>query len=59
MCPAQMYVVMEFVPRNLLEMLEEVGGGGLDKATVRSTIHQLCTAIGRVPACCPCIYTHS
>ena len=43
---AQVYVVMEFVPRNLLELLEEKGGTGLDKRTVQSVIRQLCTAIG-------------
>lgn len=36
---------MEFVPKNLLELLEEAAGG-LDKSVVRSTIRQLCRAIG-------------
>lgn len=43
--PTQVYVVMEYVPRNLLELLEE-SQGGLEKHLVRSTIRQLCLAIG-------------
>lgn len=36
---------MEYVPRNLLELLE-ASQGGVGKPVVRSTIRQLCRAIG-------------
>ncbi|KAK3257325.1 hypothetical protein CYMTET_33583 [Cymbomonas tetramitiformis] len=40
----KLYVVMEFVPRNLLEVLE-AHVNGLDKEVVRRCIYQLCKAM--------------
>ena len=37
----RLYVVMEFVPHNLLEVLEAQGGAGLDREFVRRCIFQL------------------
>eukprot|EP00898_Chlorokybus_atmophyticus_P000683 jgi/Chlat1/1615/Chrsp127S01875 len=41
----KLLIVMEFVPRNLLELLESAGSGGLPKEDVRKYIGQLCNAI--------------
>jgi serine/threonine protein kinase len=40
----KLYVMMEFVPRNLLEILEDAGHG-LERKHVRHCIFQLCKAI--------------
>jgi len=40
----KLFVVMEFVPRNLLEILEE-SNHGLDRYVIKRVIHQLCVAI--------------
>lgn len=40
----KMYVLMEFVPRNLLEILEEQANG-LDRTFIKRCIYQLCVAI--------------
>eukprot|EP00798_Chlamydomonas_sp_ICE-L_P013884 gene13884-19810_t len=40
-----LFIVMEFVPCNLLELLE-AQPGGMDREAVRLIMYQLCTAIG-------------
>ena len=46
----KLYVVMEYVPRTLLEMLDDTEGAGLPKEDVRSYVHQLCVAVAFVHA---------
>ena len=41
----RLYVVMEYVPKTLLELLDECGGRGLSKEFVKSCMFQLCKAI--------------
>ena len=45
----KLFIVMEYVPRNLLEVLEEqqgrTGQGGLPKPVVKHVMHQLCQAL--------------
>lgn len=40
----RLFIVMEFVPCNLLELLE-AQPGGMDREAVRLILYQLCTAI--------------
>ena len=46
----KLYVVMEYVPRTLLELLDDVDGAGLPKEDVRSYVRQLCVAVAFVHA---------
>lgn len=46
----KLYVMMEFVPRNLLEILEDAGHG-LERAHVRHCIFQLCKAVTFIHGC--------
>jgi len=46
----KLYVMMEFVPRNLLEILEDAGHG-LDRKHVKHCIFQLCKAVCFIHGC--------
>ncbi|CAG9467123.1 unnamed protein product [Pedinophyceae sp. YPF-701] len=45
MVSSRLFISMEYVPRNVLELLEAQPSGHLDRATVRSVMYQLICAI--------------
>ncbi|XRA99195.1 cyclin-dependent kinase-like 5 [Pycnococcus provasolii] len=51
----KLFIVMEFVPKNLLEVLEDAqsrnGRGGLPKPVVKRIMYQLCLALAYIHEC--------
>ena len=45
-----LYVAMEYLPRTLLEILDDTNGAGLPSEDVRLYVHQLCDAVAFVHA---------